>query len=488
MNPVIQYLRQLVRPPMSEGSNDGELLQRFADCRDEAAFATLLRRHGPMVLSVCRGLLRNSHDADDAFQATFLVLVRRAGSLHKRACLGSWLYGVAYRTALNARRAAARREARERRAQAMPNTESPEQMAAERELAEVLHEEVNRLPARYRAPIVLCYLEGKTNEEAARRLCCPKGTVVSRLARGRDRLRGRLVRRGVVLSGSGLAARLAEGVAPAALPAPLLTSTVTAAVMVAGGEAVAAGVVSPGAAALAEGVLQAMLLTKLKVAAAVVLSVALLGTGTGLLVSHLQARGGPLPKGAEQAKPEEKGYTEPPGVPLEAHLVARKDRYVLELAGKTPEEFRKLLNGAHRDSVPAPAVDLELEFRNSGDKDLTFLVGGTNPDIPLLLKLDGPGAVNMALPALNSKMKSDPPTHAALAPDKSYNLAINSLRTQNRGREGTASYWTQAGEYTVTATYQTAVSPAPEGAKDAGNGFGRVTVTSAPVTLKVVEK
>jgi RNA polymerase sigma factor (sigma-70 family) len=110
------------------------LLERFVAHRDKAAFEDLLRRHGPMVLSVCRGLLRNPHDADDAFQAAFLVLVRRAGSLEKRACLGSWLYGVAYRTALNSRRTAARRRARERRAEAMPKSEYQEQAATEREL------------------------------------------------------------------------------------------------------------------------------------------------------------------------------------------------------------------------------------------------------------------------------------------------------------------------------------------------------------------
>ena len=223
MSQVFQHLRGLLGAPGGTGVTDSELLERFASHRDEAAFKELLRRHGAMVLSVCRSLLRHTQDAEDAFQATFLVLVRRAGSLKNSACLGNWLYGVARRTAWSARRSSARRQARERRLAMMPTNESGE-AATTPELQAVLCEEVERLPDKYRAPLVLCYFHGKTNEEAARRLGCPKGTVLSRLARARDKLRRRLVKRGVTLSAAGLTIVLTNQVVTAAPPAALLAS------------------------------------------------------------------------------------------------------------------------------------------------------------------------------------------------------------------------------------------------------------------------
>jgi hypothetical protein len=186
-------------------------------------------------------------------------------------------------------------------------------------------------------------------------------------------------------------------------------------------------------------------------------------------------------------KPEGQGKTDPPGVTLEARLVAKKSTYKLDLEGKTPQEIRQFLKA--RRYVPAPQVDLALEFHNTGDKEIKFLVGGMNPDIPLLLQLDGPGAVNVALPAVSSKMKSMYPMQVSLAAGKSYALTISSLRTRNVGRDGSASYWTQAGDYKLTAIYKTAVSPAPKGAKESfwNKNFGMVTVTSSPVKLKVVK-
>jgi hypothetical protein len=184
-------------------------------------------------------------------------------------------------------------------------------------------------------------------------------------------------------------------------------------------------------------------------------------------------------------KRDAKSRTNPAGVPLDARLIAKKGTYLLDFDGKTPEEFRKLLKDSR---PPAPVVDLELEFRNSGDKELTFLVGGSNPDIPLFLKLDGPGAVNVTLPELLSAMLSMPPKQVTLAPGKTHTLPIKSLMTERIGREGTASYWLEPGDYTLIATYQTFVSPVPEGAKDNGKGFGLVTVTSAPVKLEVTQK
>jgi hypothetical protein len=196
----------------------------------------------------------------------------------------------------------------------------------------------------------------------------------------------------------------------------------------------------------------------------------------------------PPPALQKDNPPNAKGKTEPAGVPLEARLVAKQDTYSLDLGGKTAEEFRKLLKDGQRPAPPQ--VDLVLEFHNTGDKEIKFLVGGTNPDIPLLLQLDGEGSMNFTLPSLASAMVSRPPEQITLAPGKSYEMPIKNLRTNNLGREGSASYWTAPGEYNLSATYQTAVSPLPKDAKESptAKGFGMVTVTSNKVQIKVKDK
>ena len=180
------------------GLTDEQLLARFVDSEGdtgELAFAELVARHGPMVLRVCRMILRNAHDAEDAFQATFLVLARQSRSIRERGSAASWLHGVARRVALSARSAAARRRAHERRAAEMPMPSSDD--AGWNDLGDVLHQEIERLPEKYRKAIVLCELEGLTEGQAAQRLEWPIGTVRTRLRRGRERLRGHLLRRGV---------------------------------------------------------------------------------------------------------------------------------------------------------------------------------------------------------------------------------------------------------------------------------------------------
>jgi RNA polymerase sigma factor (sigma-70 family) len=497
---VIRHLRQAALLQGAAGLTDGELLGRFIARRDEAAFEALVRRHGPMVLGVCRRVLENDADAEDAFQATFLVLVRKAQSVVPRALVGNWLYGVAHSTALKAKAMNRKRRAKEREAAAMPRPETPNE--AWPQLRAVLDEELRRLPDKYRVPIVLCDLEGKPVKEAARQLGWPQGTVASRLSRGRARLAQRLARRGLAVSGGALAAWLARGAASACVPGPVMMATLKAASFVAAGQGAAAGVVSAKVAALADGVIRAMFVSQLKTATAVLLAVATVGLCVGGLAYHTRA-GRPeapqpqpaqAPKGEgkpadvrKDGKADEKAKTDPPGVPLEARLVANKDTYTLNLGGKTPEEFRKLLHAGHYPA--APQVDLVLEFHNTGDKEIKFLTGGTNPDIPLLLQLHGHGAVNVPLAAVSSKMKSLPPEQVSLAPGKSYALAIKSLRTNNAGREGSASYWTEPGEYKLIVTYQTAVSPVPKDAKEshAYKGFGTVTLTTSPLKLKVVE-
>jgi RNA polymerase sigma factor (sigma-70 family) len=274
---LIQFLCQIAGPPPEGASSDRHLLERFVRSQDQAAFAALVQRHGPMVLGVCRRLLHDAHEAEDAFQATFLVLVHKAHSIGRPEALGPWLHGVAYRTAARARQAA-RQRAREREAAAMPDGDPAVELVG-RELRQVLDEELGRLGQKYRAPLVLFYLEGKTTEEVARQLGCPKGTVLSRLARGRERLRQRLVRRGVAPSAGVLVGLLTAKAVPVAVPAALATVTVEAAVLTAAGQA-AAGAIPASVAALTKGVLRAMLLSKLKVVAAVVLAVTAAVVGT----------------------------------------------------------------------------------------------------------------------------------------------------------------------------------------------------------------
>jgi RNA polymerase sigma factor (sigma-70 family) len=273
--------RRVGPAPGGDPDTDGRLLERFATRHDEAAFVALMRRHGPMVLGVCRRVLFDSNDADDAFQATFLVLVRKAGSLGQPELLGNWLYGVAYRTAVRVRDQAAARRRHERHAM-QEFAAPPAEDVAWRELRSLLDEELNRLPERYRRPFVLCQLEGLTNEEAARRLGCPKGTVLSRLSRAREQLRRGLERRGVTLTTAAFTALVAEN-ATAAVPTALFDTTLTSALLFAGSQAVAAGTISAPAVAAAEGVLKTMSLIKLKIAVAVVLLVAVAGYGAGML-------------------------------------------------------------------------------------------------------------------------------------------------------------------------------------------------------------
>jgi RNA polymerase sigma factor (sigma-70 family) len=291
--PVIGYLRRITTPGL-ENLADGQLLARFAGERDEAAFAALVRRHGPMVFAVCRRVLREGHAAEDAFQATFLVLARKAARLREPDALAPWLYGVAYRTAVRARTEAARRRQRERRA-SVSEAVAPAEDAIWRDLRPLLDAEVNRLPARYREPVVLCYLAGQTNAEAARRLGCSRGTLAARLARARERLRRRLAGRGLALSAGLLAAALARP-ARAKVPASLDLFTARAAHLFAAGHIPAAGVISARAASLAKGVARAMLVQKLKVTSVVLLAALLAGAG---LMTYRAGGGEPAPVRAE---------------------------------------------------------------------------------------------------------------------------------------------------------------------------------------------
>ncbi len=299
---VIEHLRRAMQLRDGRGLSDGELLGCFIERRDETSLAALVQRHGPMVWGVCRRLLSH-HDAEDAFQATFLVLVRKAASVAPREMVGNFLYGVAHRTALQARRTAARRRAREVQMTVMPDAEAvPEDRWPD--VQPLLDEELSRLPDIYRAVIVLCDLEGRTHKEVARQLGCPEGTVAGRLARARTMLAKRLAQRGVTLSGGALAAVLAQNVASAVVPLSLVSNTIGAAAGVAAGQAAAAGVISVEVAALTEWVLKAMLMSKLKILAVLVVTLCILGTGAGVLTHRTVAAG------VQEAKKEPAPKTE----------------------------------------------------------------------------------------------------------------------------------------------------------------------------------
>jgi RNA polymerase sigma factor (sigma-70 family) len=298
---AINELRQVADEQSGCALADAQLLEAFVARRDEASFEALVWRHGTMVFNLCRRILRDSHEAEDAFQATFLVFARKAGSIGRRAAIGSWLYKVAYRIALRVRAKTARqRVLDDPQINLLDDLPAPEPSDDDlwNDLRPVLDEEISRLPEKYRAPFVLCYLQGRTNDEAAQQLGCPKGTILSRLSRGRDRLRARLVQRGLALSASGLTITLFQNSASAAVPATLSASTAKAATSFAAGKT-AMGAASASVVSLTEGVLRTMILTKLKFTAAVLLAFAILGTGAGWLTREA------LAQRSAPAKPDE---------------------------------------------------------------------------------------------------------------------------------------------------------------------------------------
>jgi RNA polymerase sigma factor (sigma-70 family) len=349
-NPILQHIRSLAARHDSP-SPDAELLSQFISHNDEAAFESLLRRHGPMVLRVARRTVGNETDAEDVFQATFLLLARRAGAIRKRESVASWLHGVAHRLALSARSKYARRQVREREAAAARSVESSPDSAWS-ELEETLHEVLAQLPAKYRTPLVHCYLEGWTQEEVARQLGKPLGTVRSWLARGRELLRKRLVRRGISLSTEGAsAALLASACATAeAVPPTLRMATLKAAQLFAGGGN-AMTLISPAVADLVKKGMTAMLFAKLKNGAAWVVTLTLLVAGSGWAAYQtLKAKPSEANETAEKAQTQQAAAEERPRTddfddPLPPGAVARlgtvrfrhegSDQFALSPDGRT---------------------------------------------------------------------------------------------------------------------------------------------------------
>ena len=286
--------RTMLKLGSAAALTDGQLLARFVSSQDQPAFEELVRRHGPMVLRVCRRVLCHAQDAEDAFQATFIVLTHKAQAVVKQESVASWLHGVAYRVALKARAGASQRHARETAGAAALLADNPPGDPTGQDLRLVLDEELKRLPEKYQTPIILCYLEGKTVEEAARQLGCQASAVKMRLLRARERLHGRLTRRGVTLSAGAMATLLAQDTATAALPDSLARAVVEAAKLAAAGQP---GALSPSAVALADAALRTMTANKLKLAAAILCAALLIG-GLAVGIASLATKLPPTaPKG-----------------------------------------------------------------------------------------------------------------------------------------------------------------------------------------------
>jgi RNA polymerase sigma factor (sigma-70 family) len=315
---VIRNLRRAMLVPEGARMTDGQLLRDYLRRRDEAALTTLVQRHAPMVWGVCCRVLADSHDAEDAFQATFLVLVRRAASIAAPESLANWLYGVAHQTATKARATVARRKVRERQVADMPEPAAAEQDLWN-DLRPLLDEELSHLPDTYRVVLVLCDLEGQTRTEVAHRLGLPEGTVGSRLARGRALLAKRLSRRGLAVSGGALAAVLVQNAALAGVPNSVVAGAIGVARFVAAGQLATTGPVSVKVAALAEGVLKAMLMTKLKAVVAVVLLLGFIAAGATALSGRVASARGNQPPATEQkvnAPPRPEPELDRPGTAL----------------------------------------------------------------------------------------------------------------------------------------------------------------------------
>jgi RNA polymerase sigma factor (sigma-70 family) len=348
INAVIHHLRRAALFSEVAHLTDGELLDLFLAHRSEAAFEALVHRLGPMVLGVCRRMIGDLHDAEDAFQATFLVLARKAASVAPREGVGNWLYGVAFRTAQRARAVRARRASHEKSGNDMRHlrTEPADRI---QELEWLLDEELNRLPDKYRLALILCDLENRPRKEAARQLKLPEGTLSSRLAAARKLLAKRLARHGALLSASALAAMLSRSAAAASVPSGLAKCTSKAASLYAAGQA-ASGMVSGSALALTEGVMKTMFLAKLAKMTAVVVLLAFSCVGVGFLAGSGHTDGAIR---AEQPG-EQEGTS-----PAEKKKGADKDaKFDLQGVWQT---VRSTFNGKRRDEENA----VELEFKTT---------------------------------------------------------------------------------------------------------------------------
>jgi RNA polymerase sigma factor (sigma-70 family) len=289
---ALAAIRKQVALQEADGVSDRALLDAFVCTKDGSAFETLLHRHGAMVLNVCRRMLRHSHDAEDACQATFLILAQKASAIRQRDTVAAWLHGVAYHVAQRLRRDIARRDRHSFPARDVVQGDTTGSIIW-RDAQRVIDEELNRLPDHYRAPLLLCYLEGKTQDEAARQLGWTDAVLRGRLDRGRERLRRRLLRRGVSLPAALFGIALTAKTAESTLPALLAVSTIKAAGILTAGSTIASCPVSAQVIALTQHVLAAMAMSKVKIAAAVLLIASCIGPGIVALTNA--TRSGEIP-------------------------------------------------------------------------------------------------------------------------------------------------------------------------------------------------
>jgi RNA polymerase sigma factor (sigma-70 family) len=422
---VQRELRTVFTSGTVAGLTDAELLDRFLGRRDDgASFEALVARHGPMVLGVCRDLLGDEHAADDAFQATFLVLVRKAATVRVGDSLGRWLHGVAHRVARHARCDAARRRRREEAVAGASTTVSTPAADAERaELRAALHDELARLPASFRAPIVLCHLEGLTHEEAAQQLRCPVGMVRSRLARGRDRLRGRLVRRGVAPAA---ALVVLERSSRAAVPATLVASTAGTAARFAGGAGV--GAISTTVLTLTKGVLFSMTLGPIKVAATGLMAVGLISVAASGVVAQ-QGK----PATAEKPNPPPSVGTTPVPPQHDNQILRQKDRM---LAASIVEDLEQaLLDIEVRGQVGNSVADVRRAIQ-----DARVIVG-----IPLPPLVPAPPTPS-APPTLSARLAPTTPA-TTTDPFAAPSPGLDPLKSEENASPVGASSQEMIGEY-----------------------------------------
>jgi RNA polymerase sigma factor (sigma-70 family) len=366
---TINHLGVLFGAGTLGAASDALLVQRFVQSRDALAFEVIVARHGPMVYHVCRRMLREQSDVEDAFQATFLILVRRASTLRDTDRLRTWLYGVAQRVARRLRAQAALRRTRERRVQAAAPPPQFFDEIERHELLTVIDEELIRLPEKHRAAVVRCDLEGASYEQAARDLDCPLGTLKTRLAAGRKGLRARLIRRGIAPATAGVVSALATGSTRAAVPMELSASTVRSALQYAVGSAAMGGSISTAVSTLTEGVIATMGIFRVKMFAAAACVVIAAGTATfGVFAQH--------PGGSKYDEPirqlEERLSFLKEIRRREAETErARADAEVVQ--ARTAEKLRKLGATIERD-----VVAVNLAGTGATDSDLALLSAFTN--------------------------------------------------------------------------------------------------------------
>jgi RNA polymerase sigma factor (sigma-70 family) len=344
---VIRHLRQVAHRDESAPVTDAQLLERFVCQRDEAAFAQLVHRHGPMVLGVCRRVLGNEADAEDAFQATFLVLVSKAPVIVPRNQVANWLHGVAHKTALKAKAMNTKRRVKEREAGAVQGRHPPRDTGEP--LLEILDGELNALPEKYRAPIVLCDLEGLSYRDAAARLGCPQGTLSGRLTRARSLLARRLARRCLPGTLAALPALLARA-ATAPVPRSLRACTLRAGSALAQGQALTEIALSSRVARLTQGVLKMLLLSKVQAVTSGLLILAAAVLAGAMCLSWETARA---------AGPED------------------------DPAGRVADDRDALPGPARTANRPTESPEAAFEFRGAdrGGKTVSLVVAGTSAPV-----------------------------------------------------------------------------------------------------------